>query len=219
MLWPLQMFDPDAEFAIIERRLPHWSQAGTICFLTMRLFDSIPSEVLRAWHADRENWLRRHGIDPDAEDWRTSFQKLDRSLRGEFTRTFSDRWHNQLDSGHGSCPLREPALARIVGDSLLHFDGVRYDLTDFVVMPNHVHILAAFVDEAGMLTQCDSWKHFTAYKINRQLGTKGRLWQQDGFDHLVRSVEQFERFRRYMAANPEKARLKPGEYLHYSKTL
>ena len=86
-------------------------------------------------------------------------------------------------------------------------------------MPNHVHVLAAFPDEESMLKQCESWKHFTAMQINRQLGRKGRFWQQDGFDHLVRSERQFEHLRRYIAENPTRAGLQPGEYLHESKEL
>jgi type I restriction enzyme R subunit len=58
---------------------------------------------------------------------------------------------------------------------LRHFDGVRYELSDFVVMPNHVHILAAFPTSDAMLQQCEAWKHFTATKINRVLGVKGRF--------------------------------------------
>jgi len=82
--------------------------------------------------------------------------------------------------------------------------------TDFVVMPNHVHLLAAFPDEGSMLAQCESWKHYTATKINRFLGRSSRFWQQDGFDHLVRSVEQFEYLRAYIADNPRRAHLPPA---------
>jgi type I restriction enzyme R subunit len=110
-------------------------------------------------------------------------------------------------------------LATIVADSLKHFDNIRYILTDFVVMSNHVHLLAAFDDPEQMLAQCESWRHYTAVKINRRLGRHGRFWQQDGFDHLVRSMEQFEWLRRYVAQNPATARLTPGEYLHDSKPL
>ena len=218
-LWPLQMFDLDAEFTVVNRRLPHWAQAGTVCFLTWRTIDSIPGILLRSWHGTRDAWLRQHDIEPRLGGWQGQLQQLDRDTRGEFTRIFSERWHRHLDEGHGACVLRQQTLAKIVADSLHYFDGERYELTDFIVMPNHVHVLAAFVDENGMLTQCESWKHYAARQINRNLGTKGRLWQQDGFDHLVRSVEHFERFRRYIADNPRKARLRDGEYLHYSKKL
>ncbi len=59
--------------------------------------------------------------------------------------------------------------------------------------------------------------HFTATKINRLLGRTGRFWQQDGFDHLVRSQEQYEYLRKYIANNPVQAGLKPGEFVHYAK--
>lgn len=37
--------------------------------------------------------------------------------------------------------LEDPANAKIVADALRHFDGERYELASFVVMPNHVHVL------------------------------------------------------------------------------
>lgn len=218
-LWPLHVFDPTAEFSIVERRLPHWSQAGTVCFITWRTIDSIPESVLKGWYADRDEWLRSHGIDPRSADWKDQVHDLPSPLRAEFVRSFSDRWHRQLDNCHGACVLRDPTISKIVADSLHKFDADRYELTDFVVMPNHVHLLAAFRHEEGMLAQCDSWKHFTAFKINRALSDSGRFWQQDGFDHLVRTEEHFRAFRRYIANNGKLARLPAGEYCHYSKSL
>lgn len=137
----------------------------------------------------------------------------------QFFDAFDNRWHDALDSCYGDCVLKVPDLAGIVADSLLHFDGDRYLMLDFVVMPNHVHFLASFPSEPAMLEQCESWKHYTATKINRRLGSKGRFWQQDGFDHLLRSESQFEYVRRYIAANPTRARLAAGEFVHYSKRL
>ncbi len=218
-LWPMQVFDPSAGYAVIDRRLPHWTQAGTVCFITWRTNDSMPTSVIRRWHADRDDWLRKHKLDPKSRDWKSQLLQLEPEARFEFMRTFSDRWHRQLDAGHGACVLKDSKLAKIVGDSLLKFDGDRYELTDFVVMPNHVHLMAAFPTEEAMLEQCEGWKHYQATEINREIKSKGRFWQQDGFDHLVRSVEQFEALRRYIADNPLKAGLKPGEYLHYSKPM
>ena len=73
--------------------------------------------------------------------------------------------------------------------------------------------------ETAMLAQCESWKHYTAVQSNRRLGQRGRFWQADGFDHLVRTEAQFEYLRKYIRDNPQRARLKPGEYRHYSKVL
>jgi len=81
-------------------------------------------------------------------------------------------------------------------------------------MPNHVHLLAVFSTPELLKEQCDSWQHFTAVQINQAIGSKGKFWQQEPFDHLVRSVEQYNYLRKYIADNPIKASLKPGEYLY-----
>ena len=215
----LHFFDPHTEYTVIERKLPHRLQAGVVCFATWRTDDSIPTSVLEEWRQERRQWLRLHGINPIARNWRQQLQLLDTEAQTEFYQHFSKRWHDELDACHGACVLREHSNAVIVSKSLRHFDGDRYELTDFIVMPNHVHLLATFPAEDSMLAQCESWKHFTAHQINRRLGSSGRFWQQDGFDHLVRSEEQFLHFRRYIASNGIKAGLSPSEYLHYSKPL
>jgi len=85
---------------------------------------------------------------------------------------------------------------------------------DFVIMPTHVHLLAAFPTAEAMKAQCDSWLHYTANQINKAIGEKGKFWQQEPFDHLVRSLAQYEYLRHYIADNPRKANLKTGEYLY-----
>ncbi|MEM9646326.1 MAG: transposase [Planctomycetota bacterium] len=214
----LHFFDRNEEFSVIQRQLPHWVQPGVISFITLRLADSMPKDVVTLWREQRAAWLRRWQIDPFSTHWREHLSRLDHKLQREFYRTFSQDWHLHLDACHGDCVLRDHALAKIVGDSLLHGNGERYELTDFVIMPNHVHLLASFRSEEGMLKQCESWKRWTARQINRRQNRNGRFWQQDGFDHLVRSEEQFQHFRRYIANNPRKARLKNGEFLHWSRS-
>jgi len=212
----LHFFDPNTTAAILYRKLPHWSQAGVVCFITFRLHDSMPREVIDGWHQERGLWLRQNGINPNKPTWRDDLQALDHQHQLEFYSTFSTRWHDELDSCHGSCVLRNPENSKIVADSLLKFNGDRYWLTDFVVMPNHAHLLVVFPDDDSMLLQCEAWKRFTGRKINQRMADSGRFWQQDGFDCLVRSETQFEHFRRYISDNPRKARLKPGEYVLYS---
>jgi REP element-mobilizing transposase RayT len=211
--------DCSQEILVVQRRLPHWSQAGAITFITWRTNDSIPETILNRWRADRCRWLRAQHINPDDPAWKTQFARLTMSLRAEFHRKFSDIWHAELDRGHGACVLRRPELAKVVADSLHHFDNERYALTDYVIMPNHAHVLASFRNEEDMLSQCESWKHFTATEINRRLGRKGRFWEQDGFDHLVRNDAWFEYYRRYIADNPSRANLAPGEFRHFTKPL
>jgi REP element-mobilizing transposase RayT len=212
----VELFDPAQDFDVVYRRLPHWSQPGAVAFITWRTWDSMPEHVIRQWQRERDEWLATHGIDSSASDWQKRLEQLSRSAVEEFKAMLSDRWNDHLDECHGACVLRRPELSKIVADSLLHFDGDRYELTDFVVMPYHVHVLAAFPRPEAMLQQCKSWKHFTATKINKELGAKDRLWQQDGFDHLVRTQAKYDQLRDYIAFNPDKANLKPGEYRAYS---
>lgn len=214
---PSQFFDRNTEVGVIERRLPHWSQAATLAFITWRTWDSIPSDVLKAWLADRARWLTERGVEPMSPVWKLKLGQLPAADRREYSERFSTRWDGLLDECHGECVLRRPALARIVETSLLVFDGNRYRVTDFVIMPNHVHILVSFPDPSDMLRQCENGKRFTARAINAALGRTGRFWQVDGFDRLVRSPEQFLTLRQYIADNPGRAKLRTGEFVHYSR--
>ena len=119
-----------------------------------------------------------------------------------------------LDTCHGACYLKKPQIAEIVANTLMHFDTDRYRMGDFVVMPNHVHLLCVFWDDDSMRKQFDSWQKFSATMINRNLGRKGKFWQGDPFDHLVRNPEQYDYLRDYIADNPRRAFLKEGEYYY-----
>ncbi len=206
-----EFFDPKAELGISEHYRPHWSQTGAIVFITMRTHDSIPIEVLNRWDREKQEWLQRRGFGMNTH-WSKSLPLLDVKARNEFNKEFGRQKENFLDSCHGRCLLGQPAFTQIVADALMHFDGERYRMGDFVVMPNHVHFLAAFSSADSLVKQCDSWMHFTAFKINQELGEKGKFWQQEAFDHLVRSPEQYEYLRKYIANNGPKAGLSRSAY-------
>jgi len=133
-----ELFDPDADVRIeMGTSLPHWYQPGVSYFVTFRTEDSMPVEVSRRWHAQRADWLHRHGISMGNRNWRDQLDRLDVALRRDFHDTFSRQYMEALDKGLGACVLRRPELSKIVADALLHFDGDRYHMGDFVVMPNH----------------------------------------------------------------------------------
>ena len=207
------VFDPKADLSITERIRPHWSQAGAIVFVTFRTHESIPHAVIQRWDREKNDWMQRR-VQPTGEHWSKILPTLDDNERSDFHKQFSRCLEDFLDTCHGRCLLRRPGLAKIVADSLLHFDGERYRMGDFVVLPNHVHLLAAFPSAEAMKEQFDSWLHYTAFRIHEQIGGKGKFWQQEPFDHLVRSVEQYEYLRDYIADNPKKARLKEGEFIY-----
>lgn len=196
-------FDRHIEHAIHWHNLPHWNQKGKFCFVTWRLADSLPQEKLRAWVSERDTWLREH-----PQPWDTKTKKTYRTM-------FTERFENWLDAGYGSCLLRDPEVARILADALHHFDGQRYALGAYVVMPNHAHALFALGDHYDIQSVMKSWKGYTAHAINKHLGRHGALWQGDYWDRLLRSEDFLERCMNYIRENPEKAGLQDHEYLHY----
>jgi type I restriction enzyme R subunit len=212
-----ELFDPTAQVRVTSGNPPHWYQPGVTYFITFRTEDSIPAEVANSWYLRRADWLRRRGIDPLAYDWQARMRALPETEQHQFHIAFSREFLEYLDKGHGACVLRRPDLARIVAESPHHFDGRRYHLGDFVVMPNHVHLLACLLGNTDLQEQCYSWKKFAATAINRALGRAGRFWQEESFDHLVRSPEQFDYFRAYIAENPQRAGLRSGEYLYWRR--
>jgi type I restriction enzyme, R subunit len=140
-------------------------------------------------------------------------QPWDLPTEKEYHERFSRQIDEWLDQGSGSCLLRDPANAKIVGDALLHFDGERYELGDFVVMPNHVHVLFRPADGHRLEDIVKSWKGFTAREINKRMGKKGPLWQEEYWDWLIRNERHFGKCVEYIRANPVKACLRDGEFL------
>ena len=212
---PYAFFNPDSETQVTHGNLPHWEQRDAIYFITFRTADSMPEHIVDKWIAERDEWLNYHGINPDQDDWRRFVEELPDSERLEFHREFTTKWHQELDSGHGECVLRQPELAGIVAGSLKYFHGERYHLFAFVVMPNHVHVLTGMNGRGAMKEQCRSWKKWTATEINRRLKRRCEFWQTESFDHLVRSEGSFHKFRRCIEENPVKARLRDGGYVLY----
>ncbi|WP_425398392.1 transposase [Aeoliella sp.] len=208
-----QVFDPKQELLIGEQCRPHWAQSGTIVFVTFRTFDSIPSKVLERWEEEKREWLEFRNIRGDIH-WSKAVELLSPADRATFAKHFNRMREELLDNSLGQCVLRNQTLASVVADSLLHFDGERYRMGDFVIMPNHVHLLCAFGSAESMQKQFNSWLHFTAVQINKRLGTSGKFWQSEPFDHLVRSPEQYEYLRDYIRDNPKKARLREGEFFY-----
>jgi REP element-mobilizing transposase RayT len=214
---PFEFFDPTQEVYIHYRKLPHWEQAGATYFITWRTIDSIPESTLRRWRVERATWLRRQGIDPQAENWREQMSLLASRARKEYHEHFTQVWMDCLDECHGACLLKRPELSQLVADALLHFDNEQYVVAEFVVMPNHVHVLVQFPDEGQCKRRCRAWKHYTARQINLHLGSSYRFWQVESFDHLVRSPEQFQHLQRYIAQNGPHARLEACAYRHYRR--
>lgn len=197
----LKFFDPRADIEKHTSVLPHWEQPGASYFVTFRLADSLPKEKLEEWKCERDAWIEAH-----PKPWSEEVEK-------DFHERFSSTIEHWLDAGHGSCVLRDPSASRIVGDALNHFEGQRCIQHAWVVMPNHVHALFTLLGEHHLDQLLHSWKSFTANKIHAFTEERGRCWQRDYFDRLIRDQAHFQNCVRYIRKNPMKSKLRPGEYL------
>jgi len=201
-------FDPEADFAIGARTRPHWEQTGAVTFVTIRLIDSMPKPVVEDWIRAQQDWLTEHQLEDLEIDAMLERADLPRNLRRAFIKFRNRLWNESLDQCHGSCCLRDPDHAKIVSNTLLHFEGQRYDLERFVVMPNHIHLLVQMRAGWKLRKQCESWMQYSATQINRRMRTSGHFWTEP-FDHVVRNPTQFEYLRQYIVDNPRKANLSP----------
>jgi len=189
----------DKDLKIYIRHLPHWRQEGATYFATFRLGDSLPQSKLRELADWRKEWEQRHSQPRSAEVWQ------------KFLRELMKRVEMWLDQGMGSCLLKHADASIAVARAMHHFDGQRYQLAAYIIMPNHVHALVQpLADEEDSLERIlHSWKRFTARRINERLGRIGPLWQKESFDRIVRDEEHLYRCVQYIGSNAKKTGLSP----------
>jgi putative DNA methylase len=162
--------------------LPHFDAGEIFQSITFRLFDSMPQTLL-------EKWTRELANEKDSED----------QLRY--------RIEAYLDSGYGACFLSDDRIADLMQSALLYFDGERYRLSAWAIMPNHVHLLAAPCFGYSLSSIMHSLKSFTAQQANKILARKGRFWFEDYFDRYIRNARHFENALGYIESNPVRAGL------------
>lgn len=192
-----QCLDRSKPIKFYMRHLPHWRQEGATYFVTYRQADSLPQEKLQKLKQLRREWERQHPPPRDEQQ----LQSLARqSMR------LTEQW---LDQGIGSCRLKGEAPSKCVSESLHRFDGQRYELGSFVIMPNPIHaIVRPFGKTDDSLEQIlKGWKGYSEIQLNRHFGLTGRLWQEESFDRIIRDEEHLLQAIRYIGANPAKAGL------------
>ena len=216
---PFRGFDERGEVRIYHHGiLPHWRQRGCTYFVTFRLVDSLPAPVLRELEHQRNQWLGCRGIQTSQPGWQSKLARLPPEERRAYERHVAVLLDKFLDVGHGACVLQQPSIAALVDSALNHFHETRVLAGDFVVMPNHVHVLMTPIDGFELEDLLKSIKGFTARQMNQELSSSGPVWQRESHNHIVRDAEQLEAFQRYIAANPQQAGLRSDQYIHSAAT-
>jgi REP element-mobilizing transposase RayT len=179
-------------------RLPHWEASNAIYFLTFRLADSLPQRVLKQIELEREDIVRTA---------RVMKRALSVQEKVRLTNLIGEKIESHLDAGAGACFLASPVVAETIVQALQHFEGDRYRLFAWCVMPNHVHVVFQPLAQYKVDGIVHAWKSYTAKEANRLLRRSGVFWQREYYDHLVRNESDFHRAVRYVVDNPSKAGL------------
>ena len=177
--------------------LPHRNREGLIQFITFRLADSLPQEVLKA-------------IEIEINKFADSKKDVEKRKKFQY-------W---LDKGLGSCALSNKDMAQVMLEALMYHDGEKYDLLAWSIMPNHVHVLIKTTGELPRIIQ--SWKSFTGkwalannkkYNLGIDADAK-QFWMPEYWDRFIRDKEHFNNTVRYILNNPVKANL-PQKHIAY----
>ncbi|HWN10127.1 MAG TPA: transposase [Pyrinomonadaceae bacterium] len=164
--------------------LPHFDGGEIPQFITFRLADSMPQSLLDTW---RKELACEQDIHVDS--------------------AFRKRIELYLDQGYGECHLKDLRVAEVVQNAMLFFDGQRYRLAAWVVMPNHAHALLTPCAGNELSDVMHSLKSYTANEANSLLNRTGQFWQPESFDRWIRDADHFAKVISYIENNPVKARL------------
>jgi len=170
--------------------LPHWDFGEVAQTITYRLADSIPPNIY--------------------DQILSAMQREPEYYQDVYKRTKIEEWLHA--NRYGSCVLQKVEAAKIVIDAWKFYDGTAYDLYDWVVMPNHVHLMIRQYDGKNLGKIIGAWKGYTSKEIAKTFGFTSQIWMAGYWDRMIRDAKHFQIARDYILGNPEKAGLTQGFY-------
>jgi putative transposase len=192
------------ETRIYQRKLPHIQPAEATFFITIRLEGSMPSDDIRRV---QENHTRfKQGL--------LNWNDLTPKEKFEIDLASQEKWFvlndDLLDHNpNGPYWLKEKEIADIVAESFHYRDGTQYELHGYTIMPNHVHLMVTLLPEAHVLHKVmQHMKRVSAKRCNKILNRTGlTFWDDESYDRIVRSENEFFNILNYILRNPVKAKL------------
>jgi putative transposase len=123
-----------------------------------------------------------------------------------------------LDQGHGACEFQWQDLREMMADVLLSLDGECYKIGDFVIMPNHVHLLVGTYPGRQITDLWRDWIGRSTELISESRGRSGIFWHAEPVDCLVKDWDEFDERRKFIKRDPKRADLRVGEFYHHIAT-
>ncbi|MCC5834509.1 MAG: transposase [Opitutales bacterium] len=180
---------------IWRKQLPHWEVENGTYFITVRCAGSLPDSVKH-----RLRKAAKAVVQAEAK----SLQLI------HLQRQYFLILDTYLDRCLGLSPFVSDKRCKEAVPILLNAIASRdWQSGPLILMPNHIHFVTRSNscqshDLQAFMTQ---FKGRTSRQLNQLLNRTGRLWQEDWFDHWIRSNTSLELIRHYIQQNPIKAGL------------
>jgi len=168
--------------------IPHFDQSDLIQLMTFRLYDAVPETLIDRWKQELA-WVEKLSAkDPRQIALRKRIAKYE-------------------DIGYGECWLRNEQIASLAECVLLHFDGERYRIIAWCIMPNHIHVIIETQEGYFLWEIVHSWKSYIVHEANKLLHRSGRFWFREYHDRYIRDDDHLRNAVEYVENNPVKAGL------------
>ena len=99
---------------------------------------------------------------------------------------------------------REP-WARLLIDTLYHYRGTAYLLHEFVIMPDHIHVI--LTPKTSLEKAIQFIKGGFSYRAKKELGSNLEVWQRGFSDHRIRDASDYRVHKIYVQQNPVRRHL------------
>ncbi len=113
-------------------------------------------------------------------------------------------------------------FAQLFLETLFHYrDQGCYQLHDFVLMPEHFHLIITPAETLSVEQAVQRIKGGFSYRIKKELGFAGEIWEKSFTNHRIRDVDDYEAHRKYVELNPVRRGLcsEGQEYAYSSANL
>ncbi len=101
--------------------------------------------------------------------------------------------------------FQRESWARLVIDTLYHYRGSAYLLHEFVVMPDHIHVL--LTPKTSLEKAAQYIKGGFSFRVKKELSLNLEVWQKGFSDHRIRDAEDYLRHAAYIRENPVRTHL------------
>ncbi len=193
----------DLPITFYSRHLPHWRQEGATYFVTFRLNDALPPDVLEELKQLRFDWELKCPHPRSEKQWE------------DYARTVTQKSEACLDRGYGACLFRDKDNGELLRNALTHYQTTRCYVSCLTVMPNHAHAIMKPHEGFPLEQTLKLIKGYVSRLINVKNQTTGSLWEQESYDRIIRDCQHLDKVIQYIGRNGTLARLQANQYIRW----